>query len=332
MSNPNYNQLHTNKNLTNISIAYIQEAKHFIHGQVFPQVPVEKQGDQYVLYNKGDFLRALAQVRADGTESAGGDYKFSRESYFAEVYAIHKNIGDQARQNSDAPINLDRTTSIFLTQSQLITREKDWFETFYKQGVWADDIDVSAGNAWDTAGSTPIEDIELQVEELVRKTGQDPMTFKMVFSTDTWRILKNHPDVIERIKFSSTNEKPTKMSLNSFAALLEIGECLVGRAIEAPNPQGAANADDTQFIGATKSALLVYVTPNPSLEEPSAGYIFSWTGLLGRTAFGAGAEAGASISKFRMVEKKSDRVESEMAYDMKITAADAGIFFYNTIT
>ena len=54
---------------------------------------------------------------------------------------------------------------------------------------------------------------------------------------------------------------------------------------------------------------------------PSAGYIFNWTGYL------SGGFGAMDIRKFRMEHLKSDRVEGELAYDLKQVAADLGYFF-----
>jgi hypothetical protein len=40
---------------------------------------------------------------------------------------------------------------------------------------------------------------------------------------------------------------------------------------------------------------------------------------------------GARIKRFRMEELAADRVEGEMAFDMKLVGADLGIFFYDAI-
>ena len=49
--------------LTNISIAYMQNAENFVARQVFPDVPVDRKSDKYRTYDKNDFLRSQAQVR-----------------------------------------------------------------------------------------------------------------------------------------------------------------------------------------------------------------------------------------------------------------------------
>jgi hypothetical protein len=71
--------------------------------------------------------------------------------------------------------------------------------------------------------------------------------------------------------------------------------------------------------------LLCYATSEPSIEEPSAGYIFAWRGLLGSSAF------GNRVKKFRMEELESDRVEGEMAFDAKLIAPDLGVYANSVI-
>ena len=70
----------------------------------------------------------------------------------------------------------------------------------------------------------------------------------------------------------------------------------------------------------------VDAAPRPSLMHPSAGYTFSWTGYLGAS------QEGLRIMRFRVQEKRSDRVEGEMAYDQKVVAPDLGVFFPNVIS
>ena len=68
MPNPLVSDVHVNQPLTNISIAYIQQATAFIADKVFPNVPVQKQSDRYFQYLKEDWLRVEAQERAPATE------------------------------------------------------------------------------------------------------------------------------------------------------------------------------------------------------------------------------------------------------------------------
>ena len=120
MPQPTQSQVHVDAILTNMSIAYMQEQDNFIASRVFPTVNVAKQSDKYFTYTQADFYRDQAKVRADGTESAGSGYGLSTDTYSSAVYALHKDIGDQVRANSDAPLDPDMDATRFLTHQMMI--------------------------------------------------------------------------------------------------------------------------------------------------------------------------------------------------------------------
>ncbi|MFN9111239.1 MAG: hypothetical protein ACK5XN_14350, partial [Bacteroidota bacterium] len=71
---PTPGDVHVNAPLTNISIAFLQNAANFVATRVFPNIPVQKQSDRYYVYERGDFNRDEMQLRAPATASAGGGY------------------------------------------------------------------------------------------------------------------------------------------------------------------------------------------------------------------------------------------------------------------
>lgn len=319
---PTPSDVHVNALLTNISVAFFQDAANFVARSVFPVVPVQKQGDRYVVFDRGDFNRDQMQRRAPATQSAGGGYKIdTTPSYFADVWALHKDIDDQTRANTDNPLNPDRNATTFLSHQAMIRMEKQWATNYFGTGKWTTDITGGSGGVikWDDASSTPLEDIALGCETILKSTGFWPN--RLVLGQPVWTRLKNHPDVVDRIKGGSTSGDPAKVSLANFAALIEVDTVLVMKSIENTAIEGSANVHD--FIGG-KKALLCYAAPNPAVEIPSAGYTFAWTGYLG-----AGPD-GQRVKQFRMEPEAADRVEIELAFDMKKVAADLG-YFWTTI-
>ena len=121
---PSLSQVHVNRPLTSFSIAYIQSARNFVANRVAPSIPVQKQSDAYFKHNKGDFFRDEMKKRAPATESAGSGWNISTETYLAEVWALHKDIPDQIRANQDAPLDMERDATIFLTHKALLRKEK----------------------------------------------------------------------------------------------------------------------------------------------------------------------------------------------------------------
>ena len=62
---------------------------------------------------------------------------------------------------------------------------------------------------------------------------------------------------------------------------------------------------------------LGYAAPRPGLMTQSAGYIFVWTRYSGY---------GARIKKYRIEMIESDRVEGDMAFDIKVVSPNLGAF------
>lgn len=325
MPNPTAGDVHVNKPLTNISTAYIQSASNFIADKVFPAIPVSKQSDLYFTYDKADFNRSEARERAPSTETVGGGWRMSTDSYFATVYAVHKDIDDQIRANQDDPVNLDREAAMYVTNNLLIKRDKLWVDKYFKTGQWDLDRTGVTGTPtgdqfkqWDQADSDPVSDIRKSIVAIQEKTGFTPNT--LVLGAHVWRILADHGDLLERIKYTQGPAMPTT---GLVAQLLGLERVLVSRAIETTTAEEAAT--DTLAFIAGKHALLVYANPTPSLMTPSGGYTFAWSGLLGSGA------AGNRIKRFRIEQIASDRVEGEMAFDLKLVSKDVGIFFSGAV-
>jgi hypothetical protein len=190
MPQPTSQQVHVDAILTNISVAYMQQQANFIASRVFPIVPVSKQSDKFFTYTKNDWFRDEAQRRADATESAGGGYGLSTDTYHADVFAFHKDIGDQTRANADAPIQVDREAAEFVTMRLLLKMETQFVSSFFTTGVWG--TDDTPSNLWsDYTSSDPLGDVEDGKRAILSTTGFEPNT--LVLGYDVFRSLKNHP-------------------------------------------------------------------------------------------------------------------------------------------
>lgn len=323
MPQPTSSSVHVDAILTNISVAYMQRQENFIADKVFPIIPVDKKSDKYFVYTKNDWFRDEAQRRADATESAGSGYNLTTGTYNADVWAFHKDVGDQTVANADAPLNPLREAAEFVTHRLLLRRELQFVSDFFTTGVWADDVAGVAGapssgetKQWsDYTSSDPINDIEAGKSEILSNTGMEANT--LVLGYEVFRQLKNHPDLVDRIKYTSSQT----ITADMIAAMFDIPRVLIAKAVKATNNEGASDAYGFAF---GKAALLCHVAPNPGLLTPSAGYHFSWTGV----SQGLGANIGTS--SFRMESIKADRVEAEMSFDNKVIGADLG-YFWNTI-
>lgn len=323
---PDRSDLHIDKALTNMSVQYLQDESNFIAGQVFPMVPVQKQSDRYFVYKKEDWFRDDAQERAPGTESAGGDYDIDNTpTYFCRKYAFHKDVFEEDRANADDPLTPDEDAVAFVTDKILLNKENNWARTFFKTGVWGTNLQGAATAAagkvvyWDDyANSSPIEDITAASTAQAEVTGKRPNT--IVMGRRAYDALKNHPDFLDRVKYTQKGVVTTDL----IAQMFDVDRVLVANAIQNTAKKGQQAA--MSFI-LGNHVLLCYTTNAPRLKTATAGYTFVWTGLMGSNAL------GGRINRFSMPQLGigTERIECELAYDMKVIAADMGTFIENAV-
>lgn len=329
MPQPTISSLHVNTALTQIATAYIQNQTNYIADKVFPPVPVMHRSDVFFKFRKGDFFRDDYQVRADATESAGSGWNMDLSSpYTAQVWALHKDIGPQARANADPAIDLDVSTTKYLIQKGLIRRDRIFAQNFMSStGVWGTDVvgvasAPSAGQAiyWsDDANGDPFTDISNAQQTILQNTGFEPNV--LVLSYPVYQALRKHPLVVDRIKYTMRADA-SKITPELLAGAFDVERVVVSKAVYNSAAEGAA--DSFNFV-VGKNALLVYAAPEPGLMVPSGGYTFPWMGLLD----GVGGTEGVAITQIPMdwLGKGTIRVEGQMAFDMQIVGPDLGVFF-----
>lgn len=321
MGLPTPSDVHVNAPLTNIAVAYVQDEKNFFAHRIFPVVPVAKSSDRYFTYSKADMMRVEAAERAPATESAGGGWRLDNTpSYSCRKYALHKDVDDDTRANADSVIDMDRDATTYLMQNLLMKRDKVFAANYLTTGVWGTDrTGVSANPTgtqflqFDQSASDPIGEITADITALAKATGLRPN--KLLIGAEVWAVLKNHAQFTDRIKYTMG---PAIVTEQLLAQVLGIDEVVVAWSIENTAKEGQTAS--MSFITG-KVMLLCYSAPAPSLLKPSAGYTFSWTGLLG------GGANGPRIKKFRMDAIESDRIEAEMSFDMKVVSTDCAIFY-----
>lgn len=324
---PKMQDAHIDRALTNTSVAYLQDASAFIADKVFPIVPVKRQSDVFYIYSKSDFMRDEAQVRGAGTESAGGDYGVEASTpYYCRKHAFHKDVTEEERANYDEPLNADTDATDFVSQKMLIRREVEWASKYFKSGVWGTEVAGVASGAtdgqtihWDSATSNPIKDISDAAVDMAAATGYKPNT--LVLSPYAFAALKNHEDILDRIKYTQKGIVTTDL----LATLFEIEHVYVAWGVVNTAKKGE---DDAVGFIMGKNALLCYSNPRPALKKPSAGYIFAWTGLEGSGAY------GNRIVRLPMdtLGLGTERIEGEIAFDAKQVCADLGVFFKDIVS
>src|SRR5713226_4354395 len=95
--------LHVDRYLTTYSVNYVQDRKVFVAQRAASVIPVMKQTDTYVSYDRGYFWRDEVLPRPLGGRPTQVGYKVNSDNYNAIEYALEHVVDDRQRANVDDP-------------------------------------------------------------------------------------------------------------------------------------------------------------------------------------------------------------------------------------
>lgn len=315
--------------LTNMAMAYYQNAANYFAKAIFPICRVSLSSDNYYIFNKEDLLK-------DGWQRKPA-YGYTAPVVVSETTATYNCQVDQMRMGIDQIRQTDlqrrqgpaiardprqqRTKTI--AEQANIHQDRIFADKFFRPGVWTNELEGVDSTTptdkqfikWSNGNSDPIKFIADQKLAMHEQTGRTPN--KLAIGANVFNALRNHPGILERVKYGGSTANPASVTRNVLAQLFEIDDLVVLMSIYNQAEQGA-EADMT-FIGDPNSLLLAYATGAPSPDEPSAGYIFTWD-MLGD---------GQMLPIFHYEGENgthSEYIEGLMAYDMRKTADDLAVF------
>jgi len=309
--------VHVDQALSNVSIAYAQEQNRFIASQVFPSVNVSHLSNKYHIFSKDAYLRSEAGLRAPGSRSRTANFQLSTGTYSCEEYGVAMNVDDLVAANADAGLDILTSTTKYVTEQLLLKRDQVFAAAAFTTGVWTGSTsgsDITPSTLWSASGATPIKDIQTQQDAVESKTGRKPNV--LVLGSDVYTTLRDSDDILDRVKYSERGILTTDL----MASIFGVDKVIVAAPIVNSGPESGTASYGRVFDA--DDALLCYVPDAPGLMTPSAGYMFSFTGVSGAYQF-----EGLRTRRYREEAMHSERIEALSAFDFKVTGADLGVFF-----
>lgn len=316
------NDLHIDRWLTDLSVAFVQDDRNFVFDKVFPVVPVNKQSDKFVIYERGSFWRDQMKERPLGGRADVAEWDKTEGTYRCVERALAHKIDDRQRANTDDPLDLDRAATRLLSTAVAVNNDARWANAYFQTGVWTTDrVGTTDFVKFDAATpGNPITVIDAEKETIMLSTALMPNT--LVVGAAVHRVLRNHPDILERIKYTQRAIIDEDILANIFG----VDRYIVARGVYNTAKEG--QTDNFDWLVDDEGMLLCYAAPNPGLETPSAGYTFAWSNLLG----GQANAMGGVMQRGRDAFAHSDHFEIRTATDIQQVSADLGVFFSDCIT
>jgi hypothetical protein len=299
--------IHVSTPLSNVAVAY--RNANYIADRILPAVPVAKQADLYYNFNKEAFF-LYDDIRGNRNPAKEVvSWSTGTNAFYCDKHSLKDVVTDDDRANADAVIDPETTTVEALTDMIKLRREYDVASALFSATTFSGYTAALSGtDQWsDLANSDPVGKLS-DVKTLVRQEiGLVPNT--LVIGDAVYQKLLQHPDIIERIKYSQLGV-PTESLL---ATILGFNTLLVGSSLYNGAVEGQT-VDLADIWG--KYALACYIAPgNATLKTPTLGFLPTWKlngGLTGE------------VKKYRDEAIAGDWIEVTMAYDIIVSCAPAG--------
>jgi len=303
--NPLISNVHEDAILSGISVRYTNE--DLISDLVMPVVPVKKESDKYFKYTRD--WRLPQSKRGLGAEANEVEWNTTTDTYSCEEYALKELIPDRLRANQDTPLNMDVDTTEGLTELIQLGREKRVADIAFAAATFGTQTSALSGaNQWDDyAGSDPIGDVRSAKATVHAASGKMPNV--MVIGIQAHLKLLDHPDILERIKYTQRGV----VTNDILAALFEVDKYIVGKALYDSSQEGAS--ENLGYIWGKKVAL-AYAESSPGIKKVSFGYQFQ--------------SRGFRVKKWREEKRDGDFIEAGEVRDEKVVAAACG-YLYTTV-
>ena len=296
---PTVKDIHQDAVLTNISLQY--QNPGFVADLVMPRMPVKKESDLYYIYGKERFSVPNTR-RAPKSPYGKVDWTPSSDTYQCKEEGLEESIDDRERKNADKPLNLEIDTTELLTDLIALKRETRVATLLTTVANFTNDTTLSGTDQWsDKSGSDPVDDVKTAILAINASIGLDPNT--MVIPREVYEELKQHPAILERIKYSQKGI----ITADLLAAVFEIPRILIAGSLYNTAMQGQT-ASLSRVWG--KHVFIGYVETNPGLKKITTGITF---------------QAQARMTeRYREEKIKSDTFRVSEIVDEKLVAELAG--------
>lgn len=315
-----------NNYLTNLSMAHFANPGDFVATSIFPLCPVQQSSSYYYKFSKADLARDNVSPKPAYGKVTPAVMGQTDDTYKCEVDQVIVGIDQIAAldyQRSRAPGVADprRAKVRFATEQMLLHQDVLFASRYFKPDVWTNEwsgVDATPSGSqflkFSDANFDPVHFFDGQIRDIKRNGRRKPN--RLALGYDAFLALKNHPDILERVKYTGTTANPANVTTAVLAQLFGIEKVSV---LESTYNAAGLGSEDMEFICPTDCALLCYATASPAIDEPSAGYIFTWD-MLGNgnyTAFDQFEGEKGTHSEF---------IEGLMATDMRKTCDDLAVF------
>lgn len=312
--------------LTNMSMAYFQDASRYVAKTIFPICPVQLSSARFYTFSKADLLRDNVQRKPQFGKVTPAQFGHQDQSYNCYVDQVIVGIDqisslDYTRTNAPGIIDPRRAKARFIAEQMNLHQDIIFAKNFFQPGVWSNQWtgvtttpSTNQFYKFSDANCDPVTLFDTLCTSVEQNTGRRPN--RLGLGKNAFNALKSNPTVLERVKYGGSSANPATVNEKVLAELFGIEKVVVFSSIY---NAGGVGEEDMNFICDPDSAILAYATNSPAIDEPSAGYIFTWD-MLGNGQYMPTMQYPGEAGTH------SEFMEGLFSADMKKTADDLAVF------
>lgn len=268
--------------IKNASLAYRNE--DYICEKVFPIIPVKKETGKIASYSM-DNLRVVEALRSIGSQTNEVGHTVTiGDHYVLAERALKELVPDEHVDQADTPIRPKIDAVENLTDRIMVIKEKLLGDVLSSTATVTQNTTLSGTSQWsDYANSDPIGDVKTGANEIRKSTGKKPNT--LILAYDTWQQLVDHPDVVDRVKYTQRADVDAMNS--ALARVFNVRRIWIG---DAQYNSAAEGSTDSLTDIWSKIGVVAYIEDRPTLKSRSVGFTYqmkapreidSWRGSEG---------------------------------------------------
>ena len=307
--------IHVDTPLSNLSTAFMQDQSEYIASKWFPIINVSQISGNYFKYALRTFFESPSKKWTPGSKMPGGVIDMdTKGTYSCQFRGYEFPLPAHLAAAQDSQVMLERAITEKVTRALLLDQEIQIATDAFTTGKWTEYTGASSGayTYWDDyANSDPLANIKYAKLQTKAGSGMTPNT--LVINEQVYEALRLHPQMKEIYKYT----QPAIMTEDLIARAVGLDKMHVGKAIYMSSVEGATDA--LSYVWA-RSAWVGYVAPQVGLMTPTAGAIFSYTGMTG----------GFSPAIERIPDRRThaDYFQGYTCYDDAIVSTLLGRMFY----
>lgn len=309
---PNLGDAKVDKLLTQFSQRYVN--KDYIAEKILPPLKVKERTGKYAKYGTENLRVYTEQIyRAPGVRAATIDYSVSQGSYNCLERALEKIVPDEFVANTDDPYDPKRDAVATILDVISLNQENALSTYMSDVANLTNNTTLTGTDQWsDYTNSTPLEDIDVGISDLMAATGQRPTVAWLGF--EVFRKLKSHPDVREQVKYTNGGQLSDSAFIQFLKEYFQLRDVWIGTSVFNSADEGQT-AVLSQVWG--DHFWLAVQSERPTLMGSTLGYTF--------------LDTPSMVETYRDEPRVGDVARVRKSYDQNVMDANLVYFIKNAI-